>query len=313
MKKFVTLLLVALMVVAMATTAYAAKVGEEVTVQFTTSNNPGFGSFNAVINYDATVLELVKVEAGSVVAGGTFISNGNQVGFMSVTDATGNGTLFTATFKIKDAAVMGKTYNVSASLVPGSAMNGNYDTVTFSINGGSVTIDPCTHSWNAGTVTKEATCTENGVKTYTCTVAGCGDTKTEVIPATGHTFGSWKVTTEATCTDKGVETRECACGEKETREIAAKGHALNTYGKDEDQHWQLCDNCDYVGDKEDHSYDYNGVCACGATKPVEEDPDLDDVPATGDITPYIVMTFVSVLVLVVAVSAAFVLKRKTAK
>ena len=35
------------------------------------------------------------------------------------------------------------------------------------------------HSWNAGEVTKEATETENGIKTYTCTV--CGDTKIETI------------------------------------------------------------------------------------------------------------------------------------
>ena len=39
------------------------------------------------------------------------------------------------------------------------------------------------HKWDAGKITKAATATENGVKTYTCTV--CGTTKTEVIPATG--------------------------------------------------------------------------------------------------------------------------------
>ena len=39
------------------------------------------------------------------------------------------------------------------------------------------------HSWNAGVVTKAATATSDGVKTYTCTV--CGETKTEVISKTG--------------------------------------------------------------------------------------------------------------------------------
>ncbi|MFQ9390174.1 MAG: hypothetical protein ACLR1V_16505 [Coprococcus sp.] len=38
-----------------------------------------------------------------------------------------------------------------------------------------------------GKVTKEATCTEDGVKTNTCTV--CGETKTEIIPAVGHQYG----------------------------------------------------------------------------------------------------------------------------
>ncbi len=48
------------------------------------------------------------------------------------------------------------------------------------------------HTWNDGQVTTAATCTENGVMTYTCTM--CSDTKTEVIPATGHAYGApvWK-------------------------------------------------------------------------------------------------------------------------
>lgn len=44
----------------------------------------------------------------------------------------------------------------------------------------------CEHSWDGGTVTSEATCTEDGVLTYTCTI--CGGTKTETIEATGHTW-----------------------------------------------------------------------------------------------------------------------------
>ena len=58
------------------------------------------------------------------------------------------------------------------------------------------------HTWNDGQVTTAATCTENGVMTYTCTM--CSDTKTEVIPATGHAYGEpvWKWTDgfEATAT-----------------------------------------------------------------------------------------------------------------
>ena len=40
------------------------------------------------------------------------------------------------------------------------------------------------HKWDNGKVTKEPTATEDGAKTYTC--ANCGETKTEVIPATGE-------------------------------------------------------------------------------------------------------------------------------
>ncbi len=43
------------------------------------------------------------------------------------------------------------------------------------------------HTYDEGTVTTEATCTTDGVMTYTCTV--CGATYTETIEATGHTYG----------------------------------------------------------------------------------------------------------------------------
>ena len=119
------------------------------------------------------------------------------------------------------------------------------------------------HTWNDGQVTTAATCTENGVMTYTCTM--CSDTKTEVIPATGHAYGApvWKwtddfkatatftctndathvknvtaevtsaVTTPAACETTGVRTytakvtfedKEYTSSKTET--IPAKGHTL---------------------------------------------------------------------------------------
>ena len=42
---------------------------------------------------------------------------------------------------------------------------------------------PCAHIWNSGTVTKDATSSATGVRTYTCT--NCGETKNETIPARG--------------------------------------------------------------------------------------------------------------------------------
>ena len=44
-------------------------------------------------------------------------------------------------------------------------------------------VDALGHAWDNGKVTKQPTETETGVKTFTCT--RCGETKTEVIPATG--------------------------------------------------------------------------------------------------------------------------------
>ena len=62
-----------------------------------------------------------------------------------------------------------------------------------------------THTWDAGIVVKSATCDEDGVKLYTC--SSCGDTKTEVIPATGHTYGEWVLE------DEDNHKKECSCGD----------------------------------------------------------------------------------------------------
>lgn len=45
-----------------------------------------------------------------------------------------------------------------------------------------------THVWNAGTVTTQPTCENEGIKTFTCN--GCEETKTEAVPALGHTWGT---------------------------------------------------------------------------------------------------------------------------
>ncbi len=82
------------------------------------------------------------------------------------------------------------------------------------------------HVWDDGVVTKQPTCQEQGVKTYTCTI--CGATKTEPIPVTEHSWSSWKVVKEATADQPGQESRTCSvCGEVEYREIPATGGGLD--------------------------------------------------------------------------------------
>ena len=79
----------------------------------------------------------------------------------------------------------------------------------------------CTdHKWDAGKVTKEATCKEEGVKTYTCSM--CGATKTETIAKlTEHKWDTGKVTKEATCKEEGIKTYTCSvCGATKTETIA---------------------------------------------------------------------------------------------
>ena len=82
------------------------------------------------------------------------------------------------------------------------------------------------HTWDGGKVTKAATCTEKGVKTYTCTV--CGATKTEEIAATGHQHTEVRNKVEATCTKEGysgdVYCTDCGTKLSSGTEIARKAH-----------------------------------------------------------------------------------------
>ena len=62
-----------------------------------------------------------------------------------------------------------------------------------------------------GEITEPPTHTEEGIRTYTCTI--CRNTKEETIEKTsGHSFGKW--TPDETNEEKHY--KECACGEKET-------------------------------------------------------------------------------------------------
>lgn len=55
---------------------------------------------------------------------------------------------------------------------------------------------PARHNYNDGVVTKEATCTTDGIKTFTC--QNCGSAYTKDIPATGHNYNDGIITKEAT-------------------------------------------------------------------------------------------------------------------
>lgn len=93
---------------------------------------------------------------------------------------------------------------------------------------------PDKHTWDDGEVTKKATCTEAGVRTYTCTL--CGETKTETIGKLAHTPAEAIRENEvtATCTTEGSydEVVKCsACGgeiSRTPRTTAALGHKAET-------------------------------------------------------------------------------------
>ena len=84
------------------------------------------------------------------------------------------------------------------------------------------TIPKTDHKWDKGQVTTKPTCTEPGVKTYTCTV--CKTTKTETIDATGHVYTEKVVT--PTCESDGYTIFTCNnCGDIYTGNVTEKlGH-----------------------------------------------------------------------------------------
>lgn len=86
------------------------------------------------------------------------------------------------------------------------------------------------HEWDNGTITKESTCFSEGVKTYTCTFDGCGQTKTEPVGMTAHTWNDGEITTDPTCEKEGVKTYTCTvdgCGKKKEEAVDKAEHKWN--------------------------------------------------------------------------------------
>lgn len=89
--------------------------------------------------------------------------------------------------------------------------------------------EECAHQLSAAT-TKEATCKNTGLMTYTC--GSCGIQFTVETPAVEHTFTE-TVTREATCTEAGVLTHTCTvCGEIKEEPIPLRDHTFDFYSPD---------------------------------------------------------------------------------
>ena len=105
-------------------------------------------------------------------------------------------------------------------------------------------------------------------------------------------------THKATCRDCGIVIAEklehvfdengvCACGAIQPNGCDHDGGQKLIDNKDGRTHKVVCEKCGVtIAQKADHDYNAaTGKCACGAKKPVNkpvDDPDLDDVPRTGD-------------------------------
>ena len=132
--------------------------------------------------------------------------------------ADGKGIVLVVAENVKITGAPEGTKIVVADGATGLTVNGKSvsDDQTYIVpkattSSGSSSSGGHSHSYTS-TVTKEPTCTEKGVRTYTCSYDG--STYTEEIPALGHEWGNWKpdgnhLTHRRTCSRGCTETKNC--------------------------------------------------------------------------------------------------------
>lgn len=172
-------------------------------------------------------IALTESASGAVVAAGSGTTIDNVANSAPGAAVTGSGTVKSVA---SDTDVTVETKNTEVkntgrseitvtdakgketTVKPGTSTTVNKGTT--SSGGGSYT-PPAqhTHTWDAGVVTKEATCTEAGVKTFTCS---CGATYTEDIPAKGHNYNN------GVCSNCGDKQPEVKATEKAWDALDAK-------------------------------------------------------------------------------------------
>ena len=240
---------------------------------------------NTVIKAQTTTAALGHSwDGGKVTKAATCTTAGTKIYTCTRCKKTRTETIAATGHKaVKDAAV-------AATCETAGKTEGSHCSVCNTVIKAQTTVAALGHSWDGGKVTKAATCTAAGTKTYTCT--RCKKTRTETIAATGHkvvkdaavaatceTTGktegshcsvcgtvlksqttiaalghSWdggKVTKAATCTTAGTKTYTCTrCKKTRTETIAATGHKVvkdaavaatcETTGKTEGSHCSVC-------------------------------------------------------------------------
>lgn len=238
-KLFSMLLVVALAVTCFTTVAFAAesasvdgtsvtaKAGDTVTLAFTVS-----GEF---ATYDMTMV----ADKGLTITG---ISGVNHNGSGDVTFYSNSGEnvdshSFEVTVKVSDDATPGTYY-----LTPDVAYVSDRDLndLDVSVSAGSVVIDAPVHNHNyTSKVTKEPTCTETGIRTYTC---DCGDSYTEDIPMVPHSMKTeWSK-------DSKNHWHECSvCGHKEDEAAHTWDNGVETVAPGEETEGEMIKTCTVCG------------------------------------------------------------------
>ena len=181
---------------------------------------------------NATTQTIPNARAYEVKISGSSLKEGNNTLEIWVMYADNSGTGSGGTLKklgtrtvVKEGHKAVKDAAVAATCETAGKTEGSHCSVCNTVIKAQTTVAALGHSWDGGKVTKAATCTTTGTKTYTCT--RCKKTRTETIAATGHKEVK-DAAVAATCETAGkTEGSHCSvCGTvlKAQTTTAALGH-----------------------------------------------------------------------------------------
>ena len=123
-----------------ATEVTSAVPGDEVTIEVSITNNPGFDSAKFTLAYDKSALVLKELTPG-LLNGFSNVETA-QINHASANDVTEDGILFTATFEVTGSAKADTTYPVDVVV---NKLNNEGVPVDHEVTDGSITTAPCEH------------------------------------------------------------------------------------------------------------------------------------------------------------------------
>lgn len=181
---------------------------------------------------NATTQTIPNARAYEVKISGSSLKEGNNTLEIWVMYADNSGTGSGGTLKklgtrtvVKEGHKAVKDAAVAATCETTGKTEGSHCSVCNTVIKAQTTTAALGHSWDSGKVTKAATCTAAGTKTYTCT--RCKKTRTETIAATGHKAvkdAAVAATCETTGKTEGSHCSVCGTVIKAQTTTAALGH-----------------------------------------------------------------------------------------
>ncbi len=201
--------------------------GKTVKVDIEISNNPGIMAMAFCITYDTNALTYKGYERGYLTSYSVYPhEDEGHVSFVNIEnkDVAKNGIIISVLFDVKSDAAPGN-YAIAlansnrdkyGTKLHNSFSNSQQDFVVPVVTAGSVTVqESCEsigHSFGEWNITKDATCTETGLKERIC--ARCDAVEEVEIPVTHDFEAEWTVDKDATATEDGIMSRHCTkCNE----------------------------------------------------------------------------------------------------